>query len=172
VPAVSRFSTGRLRVSRIIYLSDLKHIDSREIPIGVVGEVVLPSLLAIGMALRPNFSTAELSMMGPMMRDFLSTPIETLWPEMVHVFERSAPGCALDQFAARHTSSLSVLSPTPLEVPRQWLLERQEEKLSRVVEDRLRVTLTDEYFGLLFPPRDGEGTDDPSVKEKIAKIAA
>jgi hypothetical protein len=172
VAEVSRFPTGRLRVSRIIYFSDLQHMDSREIPVGVVGEVTLPTLRAIGTALRPNFGQAELAIMGPMMREILSRPMDALWPEMVEVFEKGEPGRALDLFAARHCSSLSVLSPAQLEVPRQWLLEKDNEKLAHVVKERMKVTLNDEYFSFLFPPRDGPGVDDPSIKEKVTRIAA
>src|SRR5882672_5838134 len=102
---MSRFPTGRLRLSRIVYFSDLQHMDSREVPVGVVGEVTLPSLRAIGTALRPSFSAQELALMGPLLREILSSPIAKLWPEMVEVFESGKPGCALDLFAARHASS-------------------------------------------------------------------
>jgi hypothetical protein len=172
VPAVSRFPTGRLRVSRIVYFSDLHHADSREIAVGVVGEVTLSRMHAIGTAIRPNFSASEMSLMGPMMREILTRPIDTLWPEMVEAFEKGEPGRALDAFAGRHSSSLSVLTPTPLEVPRQWLLERDTEKLMQLVKARMKVTLIDEYFSFLFPPRGGPDIDEPTVKEKVSKIAA
>ena len=168
---VSRLPTGRLRVSRIVYFSDLQHMDSRELPVGVVGEVTLHGMHAIGTALRPSFMDSELALMGPMMRDILMCPSDTLWPEMVEIFKQSEPGLALDQFAARHSSSLSVLTPVPLEVPRQWLLEQEMKKLLDLVRERMKVTLIDEYFSFLFPPR-GPGVDDPTVKEMVTKIAA
>lgn len=172
MPAVSRFPTGRLRVSRIVYISDLQHSDSRELPVGVVGEVILSSMGAIGTALRPNFLKSELTLIGPMMREILESPIDTLWPEMLEVFEKGERGRALDSFAARHSTSLSVLAPAPLEVPRQWLLERDTTKLLQLVKDRMKVALIDEYFKLLFPPRGGPSIDDPTVREKVARIAA
>jgi hypothetical protein len=170
---VSRFPTGRLRISRVVYFTNLQRTDSREIPVGVVGEVTLSGLRGVGTAFRPSFSTDELALMGPLMRDILTHPSDVLWPEFLEIFKTREPGAALDLFAQRHASSLSVLAPTPLDVPRQWLLERDNTRLQEIVRDRIKVILTDEYFKFLFPPRgDGQTVDDPTVEERVAKLAA
>jgi hypothetical protein len=163
VDAITRLPTGRLRLSRIVYFTDLQHTDSRELPIGVVAEVLLPSLHAIGTALRPGFSGAEMSMIGRMMRDSLAKPIDFLWPEILDAFKTSEPGRALDRFAARHSSSLAVLAPVQIETPRQWLVTTDEEKLLHLVKSRMQVTLVDQYFELMFPPR--EDVSEPNVRE-------
>lgn len=169
---VSRFPTGRLRISRVVYFTNLQRTDSLEIPVGIVGEVTLSSIRAIGTAFRPIFSAGELELMGPLMKGFLANPTNALWPEIVGIFEDSEPGMALDLFAQRHTSSLSVLAPAPFDVPRQWLFERDAERLKEIVSDRLKVILTDEYFKFIFPPRnDGPTVDDPTVEEKVAPVA-
>lgn len=169
---VLRMPTGRLRLSRMVYFSDLQRSDSREIPVGVVGEVALHPLRAIGIAVRPSFTEAELDLMGPTMRAFLRSPIDTLWPEMIAAFEDSATKSPLDAFAAHHASSFSVLAPEDHNVPLQWLLQKNSEKLSELVGDRMKVLLVDEYFKLLFPPRDPNGIDEPDVEERIGKLAA
>lgn len=169
---VMRFPTGRLRISRIVYFTDLQHTDSREIPVGVVGEVVLPTLRFIGTALRPSFGDTEAALMAPMMRDLLRRPTAALWPEIVDIFEHGEPGHTLELFAARHSSSLSVMAPRLVDVPRQWLLEQNRTRLDRLVTDRMKVYLTDEYFDFLYPPRDGPGIDDPTVKEEVKKLVA
>lgn len=169
---VSRLPTGRLRISRVVYFTNLQRTDSLEIPVGVVGEVTLSNLRAIGTALRPSFNADELALMGPFMKDYLVKPTAALWPEIVDIFENSAPGATLDLFARRHASSLSVLAPALVDVPRQWLLERDADRLSQIVRDRMKVILTDEYFKFLFPPRDdGPSVDDPTVEEKVRKVA-
>lgn len=166
---VMRLPTGRLRVSRIVYFSDLQHSDTREIPVGVIAEATLTTLRAIGAALRPAFMAEEAALMGPIMRDLLKDPMEALWPEILEALKNAEPGRAIEQLSAKHTGSLSVLAPMTIEVPRQWLLERDEQKLRTLVSDRISVTLTDEYFKLLFPPRGGnDGVDDPTVKTKLA----
>jgi hypothetical protein len=171
--AVSRFPMGQLRISRVVYFTNLQHTDSLEIPVGVVGEVTLASLRGVCTALRPAFSPEELGLMGPLMRDFLADPIKALWPEIVDIFEHSGPGEALDQFASRHRASLSVLAPGPREVPRQWLLERDVDRLNGIVGDRMKAILTDEYFNFLFPPRDdGPAVDDPMVEERVQALVA
>jgi len=173
VTAISRLPTGRLRISRVVYFTDLQHTDSREIPIGIVSEVMLSSLQGVGTALRPNFSDAELGLMGPFMRDVLANPTRTLWPEVVEIFQNTEPGSTLDVLAQRHASSLSVLAPTPLEVPRRWLLERDTARLAEIVRERMKVTLTDEYFKFLFPPRDdGPMAEEPVVEERVTKLVA
>jgi hypothetical protein len=169
---VNRFPTGRLRVSRVLYLTNLQRTDSLEIPVGIVGEATLPTLRAIASAFRPTFDAGELKLVGPLMRDVLKNPSAALWPEIVEIFEKSEPGIALDEFAQRHTSSLSVLAPEPIDVPRQWLLERSEDRLSEIVSDRMKTILTDEYFKLLFPPRDDSAVQPPRFEEKVALLAA
>jgi hypothetical protein len=169
---VSRLPTGRLRISRVVYFTDLQRTDSREIPVGVVGEVTLSSLRGVGSAFRPNFSEGELSLMGPFMKDFLAKPTQALWPEFLKIFESGEPSSsALDLFARRHASSLSVLAPEPVDVPRQWLLERDGARLVKIVRERMKVVLTDEYFKFLFPPRnDGPTADEPTVEEAVAGL--
>lgn len=170
---VSRLPTGRLRISRVVYFTNLQRTDTLEIPVGVVAEVTLSTLRGIGTAFRPSFNADELALMGPLMKDILATPSDTLWPEFLEIFEGSAPGSALDLFASRHASSLSILSPAPFDVPRQWLLERDAARLEEIVRDRMKVILTDEYFKFLFPPRnDGPTVDEPTVEEAVAKRVA
>jgi len=163
---IVRFPTGMLRVSRIVYFTDLQHADSKEIPVGVIAEVTLPTLHAIGTALRPGFHDSELALMGPIMRDLLRKPMDYLWPEIVAALNNSEPGRALEQLGQQYHSSLSIFAPASIDVPRQWLLERADEKLWELVEHRTRVTLEDEYFKFLFPPRDG--VDDPNVDTRRA----
>jgi hypothetical protein len=79
----------------------------------------------------------------------------------------------LDLFAQRHATSLSVLAPELLEVPRRWLLERDTTNLQEIVRERMKVSLNDEYFKFLFPPRnDGPTSEEPTVEELVEKLAA
>jgi hypothetical protein len=105
---VMRFPTGQLRISRIVYFTDLIHSDTREISIGVVAEVTLPSLRAIGTALRPSLSEIEMGLMGSIAREILAEPMRGLWPSMEWAFGNSASGQALELLASRYASSISV----------------------------------------------------------------
>jgi hypothetical protein len=71
---------------------------------------------------------------------------------------------------ASYSSSLSILAPVTLDVPRQWLFIHEPQRLRSIVEDRLRVTLTDEYFKFLFPPREAE-PGEPSIEEEMREAA-
>ncbi len=164
--AIVRFPTGMLRVSRIVYFTDLQHADSRELPIGVTAEVTLPTLHAIGTALRPGFHDSELALMGPTMRDLLRRPMDFLWPQMLEALNVSAPGRALEALGEKFHTSLSVFAPATVDFPRQWLLAPQDEKLWPLVDARLRILMEDEYYKFLFPPRDG--IDQPTVDARQA----
>jgi hypothetical protein len=168
--SVMKMPTGQLLMSRIIYFSDMQHSDCPEIPIGVAAEATLNGLCAIGVALRPGFTAAELALMGTIARSRLEHPISTLWPELKAIFEKSAPGCALKEFGERHAGSLSVFAPVQMQVPRQWLLQPDPNKIKTIVVDRMKVAMIDAYYEQLFPARNGV-VDDPTVKEASYKAA-
>jgi hypothetical protein len=91
---ITRLPTGQIRVSRIIYITDMLRSDTREIPVGVIGEITLPTLLGIGTAIRPAFTDIELSLMGPTARAIVTAPREKLWPsvkESLTVAPRALP---------------------------------------------------------------------------------
>jgi hypothetical protein len=166
-----RLPTGQLRVSRIVYFTDLIHSDSREFPVGVVAEVNLPLLRGLGTALRPDFPESELAMMGPTAREILTNPMGGLWPNMKEAFSAAGPGATLARLMERYSSSISILAPCTLDVPRQWLIKRDMKELTEIVRERLKVTVTDEYFKYLFPPRE-DGVTDPAIEEDMEEAKA
>jgi hypothetical protein len=161
---------GQLRIARIVYFTDLIHSDSRELPVGIVAEVTLPDLRGIGTALRPGFPAAELAMMGPTARELLTSPTDYLWPICKDTFLASERGQTLDQLMALYSSSLSILAPATIEVPRQWLITSVERR-TESVEKRFRVTLEDEYYKFLFPPRETD-PEVPTIEEEITPAKA
>ena len=162
---------GALRVSRITYFTDLLRSDTRELPVGVVAEVTLPGLCGIGVAMRTAYSEHELGLLGPAARALRSQPTERLWPDFKATFlNEGRSGRTLERLSERFSSSLSVLAPSALEVPRQWLLISDATRLQSAVEARLRVTLLDEYFKLFFPSR-LVGEDEPAVEEELQRAA-
>jgi hypothetical protein len=171
IDRITRFPSGHFRLARILYFTDLRHSDSLIIPIGVVAEVALDRLCGIGAALRPSLDESELSQLGPWMREALSSPYDALWPEMEKALKASAPGSALQVFSELHRSSLSVLAPLALDVPKQWLLERDPDRLQGIVSKRLDVTLTEQYYELLFPPRTDAAQLPPRVVEELRQAA-
>jgi hypothetical protein len=168
---VMKMPIGRFRLSRIIYLTDMQHSDSHEIPIGIVGEATLDRLRAIGIAVRPHFADAEFAAMGPIARKRLKRPMDALWPELKAIFDNSnsGAGSVLDEFASRHFGSLSVFAPADVKVPRHWLLENDDKKLKASVAERMKVTLIDSYYELFFPPR--SPVEDPSFEEAVRRAA-
>jgi hypothetical protein len=145
--------TAILRLSRVVYFTDMQHSDAREIPIGVVAEANLDHVLAIGAAMRPSLTADDLDVLGPAARKILANPMDSFWPEIEEIFNSAEAGQALNEFARRHTSSLSVLAPVTLDAPRRWLLETDTSLLINIVKDRLGTVLEDEYYRFLFPPR-------------------
>lgn len=168
---VIRLPSGHFRIARVAYFSDLRRSDSPVIPIGVVAEVVMRGVRAIGAALRPSLTEAELKSMGPWMRESLANPMDFLWPKLREALDSTAPGDALEVFSSSYASSLSVLAPQPLDVPKQWLLAKDVGQLEELIRKRLPVTLTEQYFDFLFPPRDNGEVVEPRVEEAVRKAA-
>jgi hypothetical protein len=128
-------------------------------------------LLGIGTALRPSLNEAELKQLGPWMRDALKSPVDTLWPQMENALMTAPPGFALQEFSALHHTSLSVLAPQALDVPKQWLVEPDMDRLVQIVRERVITTLTEQYYELLFPPRIEIAQQRPCVEEDVRKAA-
>jgi hypothetical protein len=168
---ILRFPSGHFSLARIVYFTDLRRSDSPIVPIGVVAEVTLNGLTGIGTALRPTLDDSELHQVGPWMREALRDPMRSLWPEMEKALITAPSGTALQVFSALHQSSLSVLSPQALDVPKQWLLERDYDALKSLVSARLNVTLTEQYYELLFPPRGDVDQQKPRVAEEVRMAA-
>lgn len=160
---VLRIPTGQLRLSRIVYLTDLLHSDSREIAIGVIAEVRVQELTGIAAALRPSLTQKELSKVGPAARKLLKRPLEGLWPHIKAAFAAAPPGAALDELSSKFASSLSVLSAKPLEIPRKWLL-RPADTIQDAIANELRALVEREYFDFLFPNSD---VPDPAIDEQF-----
>jgi hypothetical protein len=161
---IIQLPTGRLRIARVVYFTDLLHSDTRELHVGIIAEVSLPEVWGIGTALRQGFSEAELSLMGPTAREILTDPTEYLWPIVRNAFTASPPGQTLDHLLARYASSISILAPENLEVPRKWLVGAAD---MESVEKRFRVTLEDEYYKFLFPSRDDDAAAEPIFEDEI-----
>jgi hypothetical protein len=164
---IIRLPTGQLRIARVVYFTDLIHSDSRELPVGVIAEVALPDLTGIGTALRASFSAPEYELMGPTARGLLADPIEHFWPVILEEFERTPTGRTLERLLARYASSLSILAPETIEVPRQWLTGQQD---LDSVQRRFHVALEDEYYKFLFPPRE-TAPGIPAIQEEMKQAA-
>jgi hypothetical protein len=67
--------------------------------------------------MRPSLTAEDLDALGPAARKFLANPMDSFWPEIEGVFNSAEAGQALNEFARRHTSSLSVLAPITLDAP-------------------------------------------------------
>ncbi len=85
--------------------------------------------LGIGTAIRPAFTDIELSLMGPTARAIVTAPREKLWPSVKESLTVAPKGLALELLSSQHSSSLSILSPYAIKVPKQWLVQRDPNRL-------------------------------------------
>ena len=156
----------QLRRSRIVYLTDLVHSDSREIKLGIITEVLLPDLRGVCACLPSELPDDQLTKIGPMARNVLERPMDGLWP-IIHEAFKSSPGKALEALSARFMGSISILAPEPLELPKKWLLPRPANEIEEMVRKELPPLTEAEYFAFLFPA----STDikDPDAREDVTR---
>jgi hypothetical protein len=156
---------GKLRLSRIAYFTDLARSEVWMIPVGVVAEVTLPEAHGISTALRRSFSDFELGQMAPTVRGMLGSPMDHFWPVMQAALTDAPRGVALDTLLGQYTSALSILPPDTPELPGQWMIPCDAQR----VKEQMRVVVTDAYFRFLFSLRDDVA--DPAIAEDIRGAA-
>ena len=103
--SVTTFPSGIFRLSRIVYIENLQQADSRAMPLGVIAEVVLPTLRGLAMAARTVLDDDELRAVGPLMRNQLETPFNFLEGEFHRAWRTAPRGEALNLLLQEHTFS-------------------------------------------------------------------
>lgn len=168
VGTVTRLPSGTLRISRVVYMTNLLHSDSREIPLGVVAEITLDGFQGIGAAFSPEVSIDDLDGVGPIAKKLVSDPMAGLWPKIEQTFDDAPAGQALNELCRQFSSSLSFLAPRPISMPRKWLRPRAIEKIEHMLRLEIPRLLEEEYFKTLFPSL---GDAEPHIEELLKKVA-
>ncbi len=136
------------RVAQIVYFSDLTRPDARVVPLGSLAEIILPHMHGLALKARTTLMPDELRLVSPLVRDALANPFSFLRADFESAWESADGASALQFFAKRHASSLSVLAPVEYH-QRHWLLERLLPVREEAVEGQLSSAVDSEFGKLL-----------------------
>lgn len=102
---------GRLSLSRITYRCDLQQDSGHPIPLGVIAEMTIGRVRALGLIARVDLSREEAGAIGRLIRPKLSKPFDFLLEEFKWAFSETRPGEALSRLADRFSESLQFDPP-------------------------------------------------------------
>jgi hypothetical protein len=102
---------GTIKLSQIIYQSDLTQLSARVIPLGAIGELTIGPVRAMGMIARTSLAPQELELVANLLRIPLSAPFDLLKGEFDWAWKEQAAGEGVLALAAKHTESLQFSTP-------------------------------------------------------------
>lgn len=108
---VMAIPAGRLNVSRISYLCDLRTSAGKVLPLGAIAEITLGPIRAMGLIARTTLEDQELAVVGHVLRRPLSSPFEFLKQEFEWAWLNAPPGQSLQMLASKHSESLLFSTP-------------------------------------------------------------
>lgn len=147
--SITKFPSGSFRLSRIVYIEDLQLADARAIPLGAIAEIVLPAARGLAMTARSHLDNGDLREIGPLMRERLAKPFDYLEPEFLRAWSEAPKGGALDLLLSENSSSLSMLEPRRLEIPKRWLVA-EGASLATLVRPPLAAAADEEFFDMIL----------------------
>jgi hypothetical protein len=106
-----RILRGQLSMSRITYNCDLQQASGNVIPLGVIAELTLENVRALGLMARVQLEPDETAQVGELMREKLRTPFDLLKSQFDWAWESTESGHALAELSNRFTAALSVSTP-------------------------------------------------------------
>ena len=127
-----------LRVTRVVYFTDLTRADAPVIPLGAFSELLLPHGHALALKARSSLKENELSKVAGLLRERLKNPFDMLRREFDLAWDEAEPGQAITYLAQRHAAALSILAPRDCVEKHRWysfILDKPEaeEKIASAV---------------------------------------
>jgi len=158
-----------LRFSTITFYTDMSKANAPVIPLGIMTEILLPSLHGLGMVARVELSGSELAGLSELPKQILTKPFDYLAIEFNEAWMK-APGGALDYVSAKHAySALHFGMPQRLlEVPLQFASPSIAPTLKTVVRQFLGSVLDDQMFRLIY----GRPSEVANRQEEILQLKA
>jgi hypothetical protein len=156
---------GRLSLSRITYICDLRQASASIIPLGVMAEIVIGRVRALGLIARTRLEPNEAERVGRILRPQLETPFEFLKKELDWAFASAPRGCALAELSQRFSESL--LFETPRAEEWRKVLPRGRAAAEPVLA-YLRQRRDDDFWLLLTECESGENIIPSEDATKLA----
>ena len=160
---VANFVRSSLRVSRVIYFTNVTSAAAPIIPLGVFAEIMLPQVHGLALKARSSLTPSETAMIGPLLRDRLADPFSFLREEFQEAWDHAAPGEALNFLARRHTAALTIPAARDFVSAGSWLAFMRR---SETVEVKLSTAIDQEFAALLRV----DHTNEPVPKRKLIEV--
>lgn len=162
---VATIVDGQLHLSRITYNCDLRQGTGDVLPLGVIAEIALGPVRALGLIARTELDDDESQQIGSLWRGRLTRPFELLKVEFDWAWANAGAGKALGALANRHSESLLIGTPrsTPLRKAfnsGQEILDFARRELRNQRDDEFELMLAELWEQL-----------DSSPTEELAKAA-
>jgi hypothetical protein len=111
---------GTFRYSTVKFYVDMRRPDAHVIPIGVMAEISLPTVNALGLIARTELSAEEMRLVSELAKPLVSKPFEYLAKQCDEAWNTLAPGTVLNHIAEKHAYSalhLSAPEGSPMQLP-------------------------------------------------------
>jgi hypothetical protein len=156
-----------LRYSAITFHLDMTKRDASVIPIGVMAEIYLPTVYALGLIARTELDTEELAQVSELAKPLVTKPFEYLADQFEKAWKTVTPGEALNHLATQHAySALHFSVPQPLSLYLPAAAPRA------MVRMNLGSALEDQMQRLLAPPAIPQTQVGPQEELFLLKAAA
>ena len=157
--AVISGGSARISVSSIGFYCDLGNPGGLVISLGVMAEIVVPSIRGLGLSARTELLPEEIRAAGELGAKLVCRPFEFLSREFEDAWENAAPGEALQYLSQRHKYSLHFSVPSPLQVPLRLEAAERGPNARNAVRTYLGEILEEQMLRLL-------GQEDSSRRPK------
>lgn len=158
---------GVLRYSAITFHVDMTKPGALVIPIGVMAEISLPSLYALGLIARTELSAYELEFASELSKPLVSKPFKYLAAQFENAWDTLTPGTALNYLAEKHAYSALHFS---LPERSAFYVAAAPAALKTSIRMNLGLTLDDQMQKLLM--RQPQGSPQEELLQLKAKAAA
>jgi len=139
------------------------------IPLGVMGEIILPRIRGLGLYARTKLAQAELSLLGKVDHKKMERPFDYLIAELEPIWKKTQPGQAIETLR-QSCKPLGISTMDSKEVPKS-LLSGTATKRTAAVKQLLDEILEAEILVLLSEPVEPGYFFKPTVRVTASKFS-
>jgi hypothetical protein len=139
------------------------------IPLGVMGEVILPRIRGLGLFARTRLAQAELNLLGKVDRRKMEHPFDYLIAELEPIWKKTQPGQAIETL--RQSRKPLDISTTDSKDPPKSLLSGTALKRTAAVKQFLNEILEAETLVFLSEPIEPGYLFRPTIRVTASKLS-
>jgi hypothetical protein len=170
-PQVSAVGLHRIRFSRVVYRCDVSRVEGRVIPLGVICDLSVGNLYALGLIARERLSDDEAAPIGVLVRERVRSPFTFLKHDFDMVWSAKDELSAFESLASVGLSAIdfSRLYEAKAKVPASLrALSNDKHPLEEWAKDQMSICLRTEFWRLVGDQR----VPSPEQKKEVLNAAA